>query len=230
VVEAVIMAARYGAPGLWWAGARRRGSPTRTVSRSRPSAHPTAAERQICRVPRLPTRCLFLLDDLVAETDAAIADIDARSSDQLLDLVPRPPAERAPHRVVHPLRRSMVLDHATSIGLPLSVDARPDCPDGGARPTTRRRCRRRSGTPARFAAGRRASRARTRPEHLRPSAERRVTSRPGSGRSATPGSASTTRLSPRGMPRFGRGAGPVGPRGSMPNLAWAVAATAWFSA
>ncbi len=52
----------------------------------------------------------LLINDLVAEVNALITDVDARPSDQLLDLPLRLPAERAKELLVclgglgHPLR------------------------------------------------------------------------------------------------------------------------------
>jgi hypothetical protein len=41
----------------------------------------------------------LLLDDLVAEVDAFVADVDARTGDELLDLLLALPAERALQQV-----------------------------------------------------------------------------------------------------------------------------------
>ena len=64
--------------------------------------------RQVLEVERGGSRQL-LVDDLVAEIDALVADVDPRSSDQLLDLALRLPAETAEKLLVsfacpsHPL-------------------------------------------------------------------------------------------------------------------------------
>ncbi len=68
---------------------------------------------------RLPTWCPFLLDDVHAEPDAPIADVDTGPSDQLLDppepMAAAPAAERAPQRAVHPLGPPTTVKHATSL-------------------------------------------------------------------------------------------------------------------
>ena len=48
----------------------------------------------------------FLLDDVVAEVDALVADVDAGPGDELLDLLLRLAAEGALHEIAHRLRTS----------------------------------------------------------------------------------------------------------------------------
>ncbi len=62
----------------------------------------------------LPSWYPFLLDDVVAESDALDADVDARTTNQRFDLGLKLSAERASQRAVHPFRRSTALEHATS--------------------------------------------------------------------------------------------------------------------
>jgi hypothetical protein len=47
-------------------------------------------------LPRLLSWCSFRVDDVVAESDALVADVDARPCDEPFDLGPQLPAERAP--------------------------------------------------------------------------------------------------------------------------------------
>jgi hypothetical protein len=79
---------------------------------------------------RLPTWCPFLLDDVHAEPDAPIADVDTGPSDQLLDppepMAAAPAAERAPPRAVHPLGPPTTVKHATSLWE--SAAAQPERP------------------------------------------------------------------------------------------------------
>lgn len=67
------------------------------------------------RPPWLPTWGPFVLDDVVAELDALVADVDARPGDQLFNLGLRLSAERASQGAVYPLRRSTAIEHAISI-------------------------------------------------------------------------------------------------------------------
>jgi hypothetical protein len=55
--------------------------------------------REVLQLERRRRREL-LIDDLVAEVDALIADVDARAGDQLLDLALRLPAEAAEELLV----------------------------------------------------------------------------------------------------------------------------------
>jgi hypothetical protein len=68
---------------------------------------------------RLPTWCPFLLENVRAEPDAPIADVDTGPSDQLLDpadpMAAAPATERAPQRAVHPLGPPTTVKHATSL-------------------------------------------------------------------------------------------------------------------
>jgi hypothetical protein len=67
----------------------------------------------------LPTWCPLHLEDVRAEPDAPIADVDTGPSDQFLDpaepMAAAPAAERAPQRAVHPLRPPTTHKHATSL-------------------------------------------------------------------------------------------------------------------
>jgi hypothetical protein len=86
----------------------------------------------------LRTRCAFLLDDVDAELDTLVADADAGSGNQLVDLVLRLPAERAPARPIHPFRSSTTApSHDRIIGRGLSRRARPLTTADGLRVTSR---------------------------------------------------------------------------------------------
>lgn len=59
-----------------------------------------------------------LLDDLVAESDALVADVDAWPSDQPVHLALRLATERALRRTIDPLREPRtILEHEPSVGL-----------------------------------------------------------------------------------------------------------------
>jgi hypothetical protein len=59
----------------------------------------------------LRARRSILVDDLIAQSHAILADVDARASDQLVDLSLRPSAERASDRAVDPFRFAMATEH-----------------------------------------------------------------------------------------------------------------------
>src|SRR5205807_2472956 len=82
--------------------------------------------REVLEVERRGSRQL-LVDDLVTEVDAFVADVDARSGDQLLDLALRLPAETAKKLLVAVCRSGHVspfsLKSAPRLGLgPVAVD------------------------------------------------------------------------------------------------------------
>jgi hypothetical protein len=63
----------------------------------------------------LPCRPLLLLDDLAAQADALVADVDARPSDQPGYFALRLPTERAAQRAIDPLRGWRALEHEPSV-------------------------------------------------------------------------------------------------------------------
>ena len=66
---------------------------------------------------RLSRRRLLLRDNLVAEADTLVADVDARPTDQPAHLALRLPTERAFRRTIDPLRGPRtLLEHGPSVG------------------------------------------------------------------------------------------------------------------
>jgi hypothetical protein len=66
----------------------------------------------------LPRRHLLLRDDLVAQADTLVADVDARAGDQPAHFAFRLSTERALRRAIDPLRGSRTLvEHGPKVGL-----------------------------------------------------------------------------------------------------------------
>lgn len=91
------------------------GSVSRRDTESHPFVGRRSADPQIWRWTWLQTRCPFLLDDVVTERNALVADVDTRPTDQPVHLGLRLSAKRAPEGAVHPLRTSTAREHATSV-------------------------------------------------------------------------------------------------------------------
>lgn len=70
-----------------------------------PQGHPQALLRG----------CLLLLEDLPAEPDARIADVDTGAMYQLAYVAFRLPAERAAQRTIDPLRSSLASEHEETV-------------------------------------------------------------------------------------------------------------------
>jgi hypothetical protein len=86
---------------------------------------------QVLQLDRAGGRGQLLVDDLVAEVDALVADVDTGPSDQLLDLALRLAAEAAEEllvRVCRPCQRNPLLR-----GSDLPTDPRPKL-KGGIKP------------------------------------------------------------------------------------------------